>query len=412
MTLVAVCSKSAGCVVAKFVDRIPYYRVKRGVGYWEPPAWARQAPYLMQGTKCGLDGSLAREKAKAQNDLMLRLRSSGNVSNVGDVWPPGSLGHWYENWRRSPGFAAKALGTREEFEQIWPHIPADMKRQRIDRIKPVEVENLHVQLEETSEWTRWRTIKKLREIFDAAIAHHVLALSPAGTMSNPEPEGRDQKWTAAEIQKLIDKADELGKPDIALAISLLWATMLSPVDVRTLTRSMIFEDQWGLYIHRTRTKTDVEVLVDIDDRTSRRLRAYINGTPTSLPEAPIIRQQKTGKAFEGRHEFARRFATIRKAAFGPDEHRQMRDIRRSANVEADLGGASKDDRALLLGNALNTDPKLDRTYTPPTLAKARELRMKREIGRERLAKRLLGEKDEGPADGLAAFPKTVQKSAS
>ncbi|MCK8265747.1 hypothetical protein LW980_17905, partial [Erwinia amylovora] len=86
-----------------------------------------------------------------------------------------------------------------------------------------------------------------------------------------------------------------------------------------------------------------------------------------------------------RHDFARRFATIRKATFGPEERRQMRDIRRSANVEADLGGASADDRAKILGNALNTDPKLERTYTPPTLAKARELRRQRKNGREILA---------------------------
>jgi integrase len=168
---------------------------------------------------------------------------------------------------------------------------------------------------------------------------------------------------------------------MALAIELLWATMMSPVDIRTLSRAMVFENAGGLYVHRPRSKTQVEVYVDLDGDTARRLKAYLNGTPTTLGDAPIIRGERGGKAFRNRHEFARRFATIRKAAFGEDEKRQMRDIRRSANVEADLGGASADDRAAILGNALNTDPKLERTYTPPTLAKARELRKQREAGR-------------------------------
>lgn len=371
--------------MAKFVDRIPYYVVKNGVGYWQPPKWAREKPYEMEGLRCGPDGPEAREKARDRNALMLRLKTTGDVSTIGDLWPSGSLGQWYENWRRTPGFTKRSLGAREEFEQIWPHVPVAMKRERIDRIRVVDVERLQIALEGKSAWIRWRTIKKLREIFDAAVAHGFLRHSPGGTMSNPEPEGRTQIWSAAEVQTLIDKADELGKPDMALAIALSWATMVSPVDVRTLTRSMVFEDRAGLYIERKRSKTGVAILTDLDDHTARRLKAYLNGTPTTIGDAPIIRQENSGKAFKDRHDFARRFATIRKAAFGPDEKRQMRDIRRSANVEADLGGASKDDRATILGNALNKDPKLDRTYTPPTLAKARELRKQREAGREILA---------------------------
>lgn len=379
------CSSWVVLAVAKFVDRIPYYRVKKGVGYWEPPGWAREKPYEMQGLKCGPDGPEARDKARDRVALMLRLKATGDVSTIGDVWPPGSLGQFYENWRRTPGFAGRSVGAREEFEQIWPHVPDAMKRQKITAIKAVQVERLQIELEARSEWTRWRTVKKLREIFDAAIAHGFLKTSPAGTMSNPEPEGRSQMWAASEIRAMIDKADELGKPDMALAIALAWATMVSPVDVRTLTRAMVFEDTGGLYIHRPRSKTQVEIFVDLDDDTARRLKAYLNGTPTTLPTVPIIRGERDGKAFTNRHEFARRFATIRKATFGPDEKRQMRDIRRSANVEADLGGADKGARAEILGNALNVDPKLERTYTPPTLAKARELRKQRETGREILA---------------------------
>jgi integrase len=371
--------------VATVTEKIPYYRVKNGVGYWEPPAWARLKPYEMEGLTCGPDGPEARELARGRVQLMRRLKVTGDVSLVAPAWPPGSLGHFYEKWTRTPGFGKKALGTRDEFEQAWAHVPDKLKRTKLTAIRPTEIERLQIDLEAKGEWTRWRTIKKLREVFAGAKAHGFIQQSPAMTMSNPEPEGRSQLWTAAEVEALIDKADELGKPDMALSIALAWATMVSPVDVRTLTRAMVFEDRGGLYIQRTRSKTGVGIMTDLDDKTCRRLRAYMNGTPATLPSAPIIRQENSGKAFKDRHDFARRFATIRKAAFGKDEKRQLRDIRRSANVEADLGGASADDRAKILGNALNTDPKLERTYTPATLAKARELRKQRETGRVILA---------------------------
>jgi integrase len=368
--------------VATVTEKIPYYRVKNGVGYWEPPAWARVKPYDMEGLTCGPDGPAARELARGRVELMRRLRTSGEVATIAPEWPSGSLGRFYERWTRTPGFGKKAQGTRREFDQAWAHVPDRLKRKKITTIQAVEIERLHIDLETKGEWTRWRTIKKLREIFAAAKAHGIIPHSPAQTMSNPEPEGRSQLWTAAEVQTLIDKADELGKPDMALSIALAWATMVSPVDVRTLTRAMVFEDKGGLYIERKRSKTGVGIMADLDDWTTRRLRLYLGDkTVVALPSTPIIRQE-SGRAFKDRHDFARRFATIRKAAFGPDEKRQMRDIRRSANVEADLGGASADDRAKILGNALNTDPKLERTYTPPTLAKARELRKQREAGRE------------------------------
>lgn len=372
--------------MATVSEKIPYYRVKKGVGYWEPPSWAREKPYHMEGLTCGPDGPEAREMARARVQLMRRLKVTGDVSKLAPAWPAGSLGAWFEKWRRSIAFERKSLGVRDEFDQAWDHVSTALKNMRLDRIKPGDIEKFQATLEDTkSEWTRWRTMKKLREVFDAAVAYQILKASPAKTMPNPEPEGRSQLWTAAEVNTLIEKADELGKPDMALSIALAWATMVSPVDVRTLTRAMVFEDRGGLYIQRTRSKTGIGIMTDLDDKTCRRLRAYMNGTPATLPSAPIIRQENSGKAFKDRHDFARRFATIRKAAFGKDEKRQLRDIRRSANVEADLGGASADDRAKILGNALNTDPKLERTYTPATLAKARELRKQRETGRVILA---------------------------
>jgi hypothetical protein len=69
----------------------------------------------------------------------------------------------------------------------------------------------------------------------------------------------------------------------------------------------------------------------------------------------------------------------------PGDDRKLLDIRRSANVEADAAGADKQTMGELLANGLADNRFLDETYTPPTVAKAREVASLRLQGRARLA---------------------------
>ena len=75
---------------------------------------------------------------------------------------------------------------------------------------------------------------------------------------------------------------------------------------------------------------------------------------------------------------------MRKVAF-PGDTRQFQDLRRSGNVEADAAGADKAAMAAVLANTIDKSKFLDETYTPPTVAKAREVAAQRLKGRKRLA---------------------------
>lgn len=96
-----------------------------------------------------------------------------------------------------------------------------------------------------------------------------------------------------------------------------------------------------------------------------------------LPDAPIFRQHKAKRGKQMKQpwtdesDFSKDFALIRRLAFGKDEKRLAMDIRRSVNLEAALGEAKAEDRAALLANSLDTDARLEKTYTPPTLEAAR-----------------------------------------
>lgn len=116
---------------------------------------------------------------------------------------------------------------------------------------------------------------------------------------------------------------------------------------------------------------------------------------TSSIITPIIRTRELSASVAGgrppqaipyrtKDIFAKDFRAVRTLAF-PGDTRQFLDIRRSANVEADAAGADKKTMGELLANGLADSKFLDQTYTPPTVAKAREVAEQRVQGRAKLA---------------------------
>lgn len=164
---------------------------------------------------------------------------------------------------------------------------------------------------------------------------------------------------------------------------------MSPVDVRTLPISALKSNAESFFIETKRQKTGKDVFAAISNALGEALLNYIEALPADqLPSNPILRTTRNQAPYR-KVRFTDEFAIVRKLTFGPDEKRQMRDIRRSGNVEADLGGAEAEDRAEILANTLHKDSALDAIYTPPTVAKARKLSKKRELGRELLAQESL-----------------------
>lgn len=95
----------------------------------------------------------------------------------------------------------------------------------------------------------------------------------------------------------------------------------------------------------------------------------IDGSPLLRRDRPY-KGRKTLEPWRSGTDWSKDFRAVREHAFGKEEKRQARDIRRSVNLEAALGDAEPGDRAALLVNGLGRDTKLDAVYTPPTLAAA------------------------------------------
>ncbi|HPE30713.1 MAG TPA: hypothetical protein PLV61_05915 [Parvularculaceae bacterium] len=376
-------------------DRPPYFKVRRGRAYFELGRERAAQSGLKASIPLGLDNDRARASAWALYAEWREKSGKGDPVEAKPSYPKGSLGHFFERYREQRAWANKATTTREEWEYCWRIIEPVFGSRRINSITPAEVSDFQAALQEKGEYLRWRVIKIVRALFNAAVNHHVIAVTPAKAVTNPIPKGRREIWRAAEVVKLRQAAEQIGKPAMALAIWIAWETALAPIDVRKMTLGKRRRDGAGAWFESQRSKTAAVIEAAISPELDAAIDAYVEGLGVAIPpDQPFLRTSRDAHEYR-KARFLTDFALTRAAAFGDDEKRRFQDIRRSANLEAELGGASPEERAEMLANRLDKDRSLDATYTPARVERSRKLAEKRAAGRRLLAVQSVNTTGEG-----------------
>jgi hypothetical protein len=265
--------------------------------------------------------------------------------------------------------------------------PAALSHTLVNHITTELCEQFYRHLEETvSPRERWRAFKAFKILLaDAAVRLRLGYVSPADKLENPQPAGRAAIWLGAEIEDMAAGAAIAGFEGMSLAIETAWESMFSPVDVRTLLPARFTAEagRWllpGPRPHQDRQGGLRGALRPAGRRTGRLPRRQGRN---EADDTPIFRQ-RDGEAYRTRTPSPGDFRDVRSFMF-PGDTRQLLDIRRSANVEADAAGADKKTMGELLANGLADSKFLEETYTPPTVAKAREVAAQRVQGRAKLA---------------------------
>lgn len=374
--------------------RLHYVRRKRGNLFWEPTPAMRELGFLPK--PLGKEGPESIAEAKRLYEAWQEtLKTRGKVTD----YPPGSFGAYWDRLRGtkqkpSAWWSKKSIRTREDYERAWVYIDAwsptagrpTLSRTVVTQISTELCEQFYGHLEKTvSPRERWRAIKGLKILLaDAVVRLRLPYASPAAKLANPQPRGRSAIWLGAEIVDLAAIAIMAGYEGQSLGIRLAWSTMFSPVDVWTLPKGALKRDGDGWYVERTRTKTEAAAFGHIPDDLAADLLDYMERQPFAYRDDTPILRQRDGNAYRSKDTFGDDFRDVRAIAF-PGDTRQFMDIRRSANVEADAAGADKKTMGELLANGLADSRFLDETYTPPTVAKAREVARQRIEGRAKLA---------------------------
>ena len=374
--------------------KLRYTVKKRGKLFWQPTPEMRACGF--QPKALGEDGPAAQAEALRLYQSWLKAKAErGKVT----AYPPGTFGAYWDRIRGtadkpSEWWRKKGKRTREDYERAWAYVDAwrpspeapTLSRTVITQISTEVCEQFYRHVETTAgPRERWRAIKALKVLLaDAVVRLRLPYASPAAKLTNPQPKGRSAIWLYAEIDAHARKAQALGYAGLSLGLRLAWETMFSPVDIWTLAKGRMKRDGEGWYVHRQRTKTEKEAFAAISDGLAEDLLAYMAAQPFEYTDETPILRQRNGNAYRSKDTFGDDFRAVRRA-INPDEKRQLLDIRRSANVEADAAGADKRTMGELLANGLADSAFLDETYTPPTVTKAREVAAQRLQGRLKLA---------------------------
>ncbi len=300
--------------------------------------------------------------------------------------------------KRTPEWARKASRTREDWERAWK------------RIGPIfaDIDPRLVSLDELSEFRRkveelvslseaHRTIKIWRAMWKvaAALGYCQRDEDPSLGVRNSAPPPRQGVWREGEVVRLVKAAWRSGYRGLAVLIAVGWDSQLSPVDCRKLTLSQRATDGRGTVFYVDRAKTGRAAAGTLSRRSEALLDAYIAGLGYDLHDgAPIFRTrghwQGDGRPWPSRaytkDRLSEDFRAIRTATFGPDETRQLADLRRSGAVEAFAGRAEPGLVSAKMANTLSASNRLHRTYVPVDPASVRQVDEARLRGRAAIRK--------------------------
>jgi hypothetical protein len=324
------------------------------------------------------------------------------------VYPAGSVGDGYQRATklRAAERAAKGIARtkeqtkRDDWPRAWKWLGPVFSDRDPKTVTPEALLALRSKVAERVSATEahrtikvWRALWKKLEAFGYCADKDGPRSDPSLAFSNTAPDPRQEVWQHAEVVQLVDCAWRRGKKGLAALMAVIWDSMLSPGDARSLTPGQRARDQQGAMFFLDRAKTGRAAAGTLTPWSEQLLESYMADLGVGLLDnAPIFRTAGSVPGPKGGRRWMpqpysaskmdRDFREIREEVFGAEEHRQLADMRRSGAVEADAGGTTDSDLANKMANTINASARLRKTYTPVNVVSVRRVDEARQRGRK------------------------------
>jgi len=322
------------------------------------------------------------------------------------VYPPGSLGAAYnraialrEAERKSKGITwTRQQKARDDWPRAWRWLGPAFGDYDPLAILSEDLLALRTKVaERVSESEAFRVIKVFRALWAklTPLGHTVPPDSdPSLAFANSAPGPRQQVWSHRDVARLVQGAWRHGYFGLAALLAVAWDTMLSPIDVRTLTVGQRRNDGHGSFFDLKRAKTGRAAAGTLSRWSEAILDEYLGKLGLELHTAAPIFWTRGGRstAKGGRPRHPRPYTSdrlgidfrhVRTLVFGPADERQIQDMRRSGAVEAVRGNAAPTKLSAKMANTIGTSNRLHRTYVPVDVSTVRDVDDARAHGRSR-----------------------------
>ena len=352
----------------------PRYFVKiKGCYYWRPTPRMKAAGFQ--------DRALGKNEIHAKQEA-IRLNAEWDRHRFGEpkrptvmVYSPGSLGYAYaraialrEAERKAKGIIwTRQQKARDDWPRAWRWIGPAFGD--YDPLAVVSEDLLALRAkvaERVSESEAFRVIKVWRALWAKLTPLGYRAppgSDPSLTFANSTPPPRQEVWPQRDVLRLVQRAWREGYYGLAALLAVAWDTMLSPVDVRSLTVAQRSYDEHGSVFFLARAKTGRAAAGTLTRWSEAILDAYLAKLGVELHAAtPIfwtrggMSTAKGGRPWPPRPYTGDRlgidFRHIRTLVFGPHDERQIQDMRRSGAVEAMRGDAAPTKLSAKMANTI------------------------------------------------------------
>jgi hypothetical protein len=328
----------------------------------------------------------------------------GRKEQAGPVYPPGSLGEAYVRIRSLKAKERAEKGfemtlerrRRDDWPRAWKWIGPLFSDVAPSTVTTEQLFDLHTLVtQKVSPTEAHRVIKIWRAMWTLLPSFKYLpkgAADPSLAFANTAPPPRTGVWSDHEAKQLVQRAWRVGKRGLAAVMAVAWDTQLSPVDARTLKTSQMARDGQGAYFSLARAKTGRPAVGTLSRWSQAILNAYLKDLGVEMhDDAPIFRTAGSPPGPKGGRPWAPRpytqdklvkdFGLVRELVFGPDEKRQLQDMRRSGAVEATRGGAPAEQLSQKMANTLSASNRLQQVYNPVDVPTVRKVDAARESAR-------------------------------
>jgi hypothetical protein len=230
--------------------------------------------------------------------------------------------------------------------------------------------------------------------------HRAARSDPSLTFANSAPPPRQEVWPHHDVLRLVQRAWRERYYGLAALLAVAWDTMLSPVDVRSLTIGQRRSDGQGSVFGLDRAKTGRAAAGTLSRWSEAILDAYLAKLGVELHDAtPIFWTRGGTSSARGGRPWPPRpyssdrlgidFRYIRALAFGPQDQRQIQDMRRSGAVEAVRGDTKPIKLSAKMANTIASSNRLHKTYIPVDVEAVRDVDAARRRARERIKSKKL-----------------------
>lgn len=370
--------------------KVRYLESRRVAGgrtafYYNPKSDLRAAG-IVERQPLGDDLGRAVAKAEQLNRIVDEYRAAVRAGTelARDRKKPGSIVDLFDRFQRSAYFTDKAEKTQGDYARCMRTLEGTILKNgaRFGDMPASKLEHRHV--DSLYDLLRKKhglsyanaQMRVARRAFGLGIRWKLTKINPFSKPSLKELPSREVVWTAAQMHKFIEAANDAGKPSVGLLMRLAYELAQRLVDVRSLKWD-IYRD--GIFVFE-QTKTGTRMHLPASDALVLELEGL-----SRAPGEPIALCETTGRAWGASH-LTHTARDIMRAAGLPDSLR-LSDMRRTSLTDLGAAGATDDEMMSMSGHL--TRAMLSR-YSRATAEKARNAIAKRDAWRAKSPNAITG----------------------